>query len=454
MATYLKMAPARARHLLASSFAFAAMTVSAQTGGPIGGPVGAPTGANGASGAVGSYQQGSRGALSAPSTNWSSGRQAGKGSFGIDRRNQSYNSYNTSGPQVQQQQPSLRKLPRQHRPATTIQDTRRIESAGNNRRKFDEQINLKPLTRKVAARETSSIDHYRDLVQQGMLAESGFNGRADPARAQNLYCEAARGGYPDAMLRLGWIYEEGKGVPRNHDIAATLFERAARFGSDLGRDLASRYKSNKEALPACLKGSIVEKGTPERAASATELAALGSQTARSANPVVGAARAKIVKHVVAEARKYKLDPRLVLAVMAVESGFNPNARSERNAFGLMQIIPETAERFGVTDVLDPIQNIRGGMAYLRWLLNYFQGDVSLVLAAYNAGEGAVDRYDGVPPFAETLAYVQRIRAAYPVDYHPYDPRAGTSTSTAAKPVARPTTVNKEALASQITPRHP
>ena len=431
------------------------MTVSAQTGGPIGGPVGSPTGANGANGAVGGYQQGSRGALSAPSTNWSSGRQAGKGSFGIDRRNQSYNSYNAARPQVQEQQPALRKLPRQNRPATTIQDTRRIESASTgNRRRFDEPINIKPVTRKVASKETSSIDHYRDLVQQGMLAESGFNGRIDHARAQNFYCEAARGGYPDAMIRLGWIHEEGKGVPRNHDIAATLFQRAALFGSDLGRDLSSRYKATREALPACLKGSIVEKGTPERAASATELAAFGQQTARSTNPVVGAARAKIVKHVVAEARKYKLDPRLVLAVMSAESAFNPNARSERNAFGLMQIIPETAERFGVTDILDPIQNIRGGMAYLRWLLNYFQGDVSLVLAAYNAGEGAVDRHNGVPPFAETLAYVQRIRAAYPFDYHPYDPRAGTSTSTAAKPAPKPASaaISTEALATQIAPR--
>lgn len=255
------------------------MTVSAQTGGPIGGPVGSPTGANGANGAVGGYQQGSRGALSAPSTNWSSGRQAGKGSFGIDRRNQSYNSYNAARPQVQEQQPALRKLPRQNRPATTIQDTRRIESASTgNRRRFDEPINIKPVTRKVASKETSSIDHYRDLVQQGMLAESGFNGRIDHARAQNFYCEAARGGYPDAMIRLGWIHEEGKGVPRNHDIAATLFQRAALFGSDLGRDLSSRYKATREALPACLKGSIVEKGTPERAASATELAAFGQQT--------------------------------------------------------------------------------------------------------------------------------------------------------------------------------
>ena len=304
--------------------------------------------------------------------------------------------------------------------------TRRV--AGNTRRNVDEPINLSSLTKKVARKEVSAIEHYRDMVQQGMMAESGFSGRPDYGRAQALYCEAARGGYPDAMVRLGWIYEEGKGVPKNTDMAATLFQRAARFGSDIAQDLTQRYKMGKEVLPPCVKGSIVEKGSAERSASVTELAALSNHTARSRNPVAGAARTKIVNHVIAEARKYKLDPRLVLAVMSTESAFNPNARSDRNAFGLMQIIPETAERFGVTDIMDPVQNIRGGMAYLRWLLNYYRGDVSLVLAAYNAGEGAVDRYNGVPPYAETLAYVQRIRAAYPFDFHPYDPSATASSS--------------------------
>lgn len=415
------------------------MSVSAQTGGPIGGPIGAPTGAYGANGSAGGYQQGNRGALSAPSSNWSSGRSAGKGSYGIDRRNQSYNSYNAGTVTIQPQNTN-RNQRQNRRNDTSLSGTRRINeygqqaNIGNNRgRSTDEKINLKPLTRKVTAAAASSpIDHYRDLVQRGMLAESGFDGRVNHSRAHALYCEAARGGYPDAMVRLAWIYEEGKGVPRDTDIAATLFQRAARFGSELGQDLSNRFKIRKEVLPACVKGSIVEKGTPERALNATELAALGTQTAR--NPVVGAARAKIVKHVVTEARKYKLDPRLVLAVMATESAFNPNAKSQRNAFGLMQIIPETAERFGVTDILDPIQNIRGGMAYLRWLLNYFQGDVSLVLAAYNAGEGAVDRYDGVPPFPETLAYVQRIRATYPFDFHPFDPNAGKTVSEVVKTI--------------------
>jgi hypothetical protein len=108
--------------------------------------------------------------------------------------------------------------------------------------------------------------------------------------------------------------------------------------------------------------------------------------------------------------------------MRAESNFNPLARSHRNAQGLMQLIPETAERFAVADAFDPIQNVRGGVRYLRWLLSYFRGDVVLTLAAYNAGEGAVDRFRGVPPYAETMAYVARIRALYPHDRHPYDAR--------------------------------
>jgi soluble lytic murein transglycosylase-like protein len=100
----------------------------------------------------------------------------------------------------------------------------------------------------------------------------------------------------------------------------------------------------------------------------------------------------------------------VLAVVEVESGFNPKAASPKNAQGLMQLIPETAERFGVADVWDPEQNLRGGMAYLSWLMQHFDGDLELVLAAYNAGEGAVQRHGGIPPYAETRDYVQRVIA--------------------------------------------
>ena len=111
------------------------------------------------------------------------------------------------------------------------------------------------------------------------------------------------------------------------------------------------------------------------------------------------------------APEYRLEPQLVLAIMATESNFDPDALSPRNAQGLMQLIPGTAARFNVRNPRDPVQNIRGGMAYLRWLMAYFEGDVVLVAAAYNAGERAVERYLGVPPYAETRMYVRKILAA-------------------------------------------
>ena len=86
----------------------------------------------------------------------------------------------------------------------------------------------------------------------------------------------------------------------------------------------------------------------------------------------------------------------------------------------MQLIPETAERFGVKKVFNPVENIRGGLAYLRWLLAFFQGDVSLVLAGYNAGERAVEKYRGIPPYAETRNYVRKITGIYKKANHPYE----------------------------------
>lgn len=107
----------------------------------------------------------------------------------------------------------------------------------------------------------------------------------------------------------------------------------------------------------------------------------------------------------AEARRHGLDPALVMAVIRVESAFNPRALSPKGAIGLMQLMPATARRFGVRDPWDPRQNVRGGCAYLKFLIRRYDGDMRLVFAAYNAGEGAVATYDGVPPFPETRAYV-------------------------------------------------
>jgi soluble lytic murein transglycosylase-like protein len=113
------------------------------------------------------------------------------------------------------------------------------------------------------------------------------------------------------------------------------------------------------------------------------------------------------------ARTYGLDPKLMHAVISAESAYNPAAVSDKGAMGLMQLMPDTAKRFGVPDPFDPIANMHGGARYLRWLMDHFQNNLNLVLAAYNAGEGAVERYGNtIPPFEETRTYVVRVLDFY------------------------------------------
>jgi soluble lytic murein transglycosylase-like protein len=108
------------------------------------------------------------------------------------------------------------------------------------------------------------------------------------------------------------------------------------------------------------------------------------------------------------ARKHEVEPELVESVIKVESNFNPHAISSKGAEGLMQLIPSTARRFGVQNSFDPAQNIEGGVRYLKHLLEMFKGDERLALAAYNAGEGAVVKHKGVPPYPETQNYVHQV----------------------------------------------
>ncbi len=112
--------------------------------------------------------------------------------------------------------------------------------------------------------------------------------------------------------------------------------------------------------------------------------------------------------IAAAAREFGVDEAVVRAVIHAESAFNPTALSRAGAQGLMQLMPATARRFGVTDSYDAAQNIRGGVQYLSWLLKRFNGNLTLAAAGYNAGEGAVDRHGGVPPYRETQYYVQRV----------------------------------------------
>jgi hypothetical protein len=108
------------------------------------------------------------------------------------------------------------------------------------------------------------------------------------------------------------------------------------------------------------------------------------------------------------ARRYEMDEELVSAVVRAESGFDPEAISHVGAIGLMQLMPTTAAEMEVADPFDPEQNLDGGVRYLKWMLDRFEGEVELALAAYNAGPAAVDRYGGIPPYPETRSYVQRV----------------------------------------------
>lgn len=258
--------------------------------------------------------------------------------------------------------------------------------------------------------------------QEAMAYEHGDGVPRDPVLAAQLYCRAARYGDAQAQYGLAWMLTNARGIERDEAQAAHLFAAAAEQGMTQAQNMLASMGTPRGEPPLCLRPPETDPAPLARAQAAPQAPAARMAALPATLPAPPNAPEPVVRFVTLVAPEYKLSPQLVLAVMATESNFDPLAVSPKNAQGLMQLMPGTATRFKVRQIQDPVQNIRGGMAYLRWLLAYFEGDLSLVLAAYNAGEGAVERYRGVPPYAETRMYVRRILAALGgVRSHPFDP---------------------------------
>jgi hypothetical protein len=254
------------------------------------------------------------------------------------------------------------------------------------------------------------VARFAELRAQARALQYGDGVPRDLVRAQETYCEAARLGDAEAQYDLGWIYAHGRGFPRDDSLAALFFGLAAEQGHPQARNMERLLGEPTPDLPECMRDPV----QPDFAAEPPQFdneAVFVPATPEQA--VVAALVGRI-------APEFGVSPALALAVIRAESNFDPKARSPKNAQGLMQLIPQTSARFNVKKPFDSAQNVRGGLAYLRWLLAYFKGEVKLVVAAYNAGERAVERYRGVPPYAETRAYVEQIRKIYRFDIHPYD----------------------------------
>ena len=180
------------------------------------------------------------------------------------------------------------------------------------------------------------------------------------------------------------MFLNARGVPRDEAVGVAWLRLAAKRGSAQASHVLGHLGTVASDRTAGCRGSLASQG-----------------------PIPPRAITALAEKIAAE---YKVDPKLILAVIATESAFEIDAVSSRKAQGLMQLIEQTAERFGVRDVFEPADNIRGGTKYLKWLLARFNGDLSLALAAYYAGEHAVERHGGVPQYAKS--YLQKVLSHY------------------------------------------
>ncbi len=220
-------------------------------------------------------------------------------------------------------------------------------------------------------------------LELGKRYEHGEGVSRDFTRARELYCEAARLGVADAYFELGWMYLNGRGVTRDDSVSVFWLREAADHGIPQAVNI--------------LRLLSATAGTPK------------SSCAPTLDRQLHASR-EMRALVAAKAHAAGIDSRLVMAVISAESGFDPAAVSAKNARGLMQLTADTAKRFGVQNPFNIEENLRGGISFLGYLIERFNGDVELALAAYNAGEGAIDEWGGIPPYAETINYVKRVKS--------------------------------------------
>jgi len=231
-------------------------------------------------------------------------------------------------------------------------------------------------------------------LEQGYAAERGVGIRQNPRLAIELYCDAATMGSSEGFFRIGRMLSQGAPNLRNLPLANAYLALAARLGH---REASLMHD------PSVPNGRVDEICTHiDQQAGETTFDLEGYITG------LAAPKRKLAALIRKRAPQYGVDARMALAIALAESNLEASAVSPKNAQGVMQLVPDTQERFGVQKPFDPEQNIKGGLAYLKWLQGRFDGDLVLVAAAYNAGEGVVERYGDVPPFPETQQYVQRV----------------------------------------------